>query len=246
MSYILRLCAGIVILIKMQASCRAGVHTFAASDAFGGTGYFIDGKRYRTGLFASPAGNTPFLFPMNLHKAEPVEQAVYCAQRTQILAERPVNLYGKNQQKDQDSQFPEKQSPCLAAQHFIGGKKGNCAKQRSRGAQIFAECRNLGEASEQKQGANAYQQEQNRIFPIFQDRVEGQTFSFMKHRYLMQKILYQPERAKPAADKAPQETSKQEEKSQCRKGNLKTLPVQQSLKRPDGTGGYRPGTGVTI
>lgn len=83
----------------MQALFRAGVNTFTASYALRGTGDFTDLERYRAGFFTGSTGNTLFLFPVDLHKAEPVEPAVDRAQRAQILAERPKNFHGKNYNK---------------------------------------------------------------------------------------------------------------------------------------------------
>ena len=112
----------------MQAVLRACAHAFAASDALGGAGNFPGGKGYRACAFTGSAGDAPFLLPVNLHKAEPVEPAINRAQRAQILEEGLVYFYGKNQNKDQNSQLPEKQPSRLAAQHFIGSEERDCAK----------------------------------------------------------------------------------------------------------------------
>lgn len=76
--------------------------------------------------------------------------------------------------------------------------------------------------------------------------VQGQSLSLVENGNFVQEILHQPKGAQPSADKAPQKTAKDKEKSQRGKGYLKSLPVQQRLERPYGTGGQRTGTGITV
>ena len=80
---------------KVQAFFRTGVHAFSAADTLWRAGNLVERKSHRTGLFAGHAGNAELLFPMNLHQAESVEPAVNCPQWTQILAKRPINFDGE-------------------------------------------------------------------------------------------------------------------------------------------------------
>lgn len=151
----------------MQAFLRAGVHTFPAPDALRGTGDLLQRQGHRAGSFAGMAGNAQSLIPLNLYKAEPVEPAIDCPQRAQILAKGPVNLRREQHNADQDSQLPEKQATCLTPKLFICAQQRECAKQGAGWAQIFAKGRNFCELSEQKRGANAHQKNQHSIFSIF-------------------------------------------------------------------------------
>ena len=62
----------------------------------------------------------------------------------------------------------------------------------------------------------------------------------------VQKILHQPERAQPSADKPPKQASKQEEKAHHPERDCEPLLIQQCLQRPDRAGRNCPGTGITI
>lgn len=99
----------------MKALHRTGPNASAAADTFWGTRDFLKGEPHRTDPLTGMAGNAPLRLPVNLHQAEPVEPSVYGSQRTKILAERPVNLHGKNQNSKQNPKLPEKQPSRLAA-----------------------------------------------------------------------------------------------------------------------------------
>ena len=62
--------------------------------------------------------------------------------------------------------------------------------------------------------------------------VQGQSLFLAENRDFVQKVLDQPKGAQPPADKAPQQTARQEEKSQHGERYLETLLVQQGLQRP--------------
>ena len=65
---------------------RTGIHTFSAADAFRRAGDLANRQTYGTGFLAYIAGNTLFFFPMDLHKAEPIEPAVDSTKRAEVLA----------------------------------------------------------------------------------------------------------------------------------------------------------------
>lgn len=151
----------------VKAVLRAGIHAFSASDAFRRTGDLTDRQAHRTGVLTGFAGSASFLFPADLHQTEPVEPAVNGSQRTEILAERTVNLDGKQEKGRQDAELPEEQSSDLTAQRTIGCQKRQCAEKRAGRTEVFAEGRNFGKAAEQKQRTDAYKQQKNCVFSIF-------------------------------------------------------------------------------
>ena len=74
----------------------------------------------------------------------------------------------------------------------------------------------------------------------------GKSFSFAEERELIEQILQQAEGTQPAAYKASEQTSEEEENPQRRKGNLIPPLIQQRLKRSYGAGGDGPGTGIAV
>lgn len=185
----------------------------------------MSGKIDRTCFLAGAAGDACFFLPVNLHEAEAVEPAVDRPQRAEVLAERAEYFYGKHQDHDQDSKLPEKESSDLASQQFIGREQRQRPQKRAGGTQIFAECRNSGEAAEQEHGADAYEKQKNRIFSICEDSVKRQSLSFLKNRDPVQKILHQPERTEPSAYSPSQKASEEEEKAQYPERDLKSVLV---------------------
>ena len=150
----------------MQAVSGACFYTFPTAYALRGTGYFLNGKGYGTGFFTGAAGDAAFLFPMDLYQAESVKPPIDGAQRTQILAERAVNFHGEKQEQQQYPQLPEKQASRLASEHFVGGKKGECAEECAGGVDIFAEGRYLRKSAKQKQGTYTYEEKQGKILSV--------------------------------------------------------------------------------
>ena len=106
-------------------------------------------------------------FPVNLNQAETVKPAIDCAQGAQILTKGAVNFHGEQQEKEQYSQLPQKQSADLTAKGLVGSQQRDGAKQCARGADVFAKCRYLGESAEQKNRANAREEKQNRVLTVF-------------------------------------------------------------------------------
>ncbi len=219
----------------MQTAFRAGVRAFSTADTLRRTGNLPPGKGHRTSPFTSPAVNASLLVPLKLHQAEAVEPAINRPQWTQILTEGPEHLHRQQDNAQQNSQLPEEQSPSLTSQRLIRPQQRKGPQQSAGGTEVFAEGRYLGESTEQKHGAKTHQQNQRRIFPVFQDPVSGQTFSLFKQGDLIQKVLYQSEGAQPAANKTPQKAPKYEEESQRGKGRLYPPLVQQRLQGPNGT-----------
>ena len=230
----------------MQALYRTSVYASAAADALRRMRYLFERKPRRTSALAGMAGNAPLLLPVNLHQAEPVKPSVYCPQGTQILAERPVNLHGKNHQHKQNPKLPKEQPSCLAAQKLISRKQGQGSKERPRRAEIFAEGRNLCKAPKEKHRADDHQKNQDKIFSIFQHGMKGQALPLLKQGNPMKQILYQSKGTEPAAHEAPQNASKYKEKSQNPKGNLYIPLIQHCLERPDGTGAESPRAGIAV
>ena len=74
----------------------------------------------------------------------------------------------------------------------------------------------------------------------------GQALSFFEDGDFVQEVLYQPEGAQPAADKAPQQAAEEEEEAQGGERDLKAPLIQQGLERSDGAGGDSPGAGVAV
>ena len=151
----------------MQTFHGTRSYAAAASDALRGTGDLTDGQIHRTGFLAGAAGDARFLFPVDLHPAEAVEPAVDGAQGAEVLAEGAVDLYGKQQDQQQDSELPEEKSSDLASKQPIGREQGQRAQKGAGGAQIFAERRNFGKAAEQKQGTDTYKKYKDCVFSVF-------------------------------------------------------------------------------
>ena len=230
----------------MQALLWAGIHAFPAADALRGAGNLLEGQGHRAGLFAGLAGGAPLLFPVNLYQAEPVEPAVDGPQRAQVLAERTVGLDRQQDDSQQNPQLPQEQPARLAAQGAVGAEQGDGSQQGSGGTQKFAKRRDLGKSAPQKHGAGKHQQNQHRVLSIFQDVVVGQALSFFEDGDFVQEVLYQPEGAQPAADKAPQQAAEEEEEAQGRERDVKAPLIQQRLERPDGAGADGTGAGVAV
>ena len=230
----------------MQALLRAGIHAFSAPYALWGLGNFLQREVHWTGFFAGHTRDTQVLFPLDLHKAEPVEPAINSPKWTQILAEGPVNLHGEQRNANQNSQLPKEQTASLATKSLVCTKQRNRAEQGAGGAQIFAKRRDFCKSSKQKHGTNAHQKNQYCIFSILQDMVTGQILLLFEDGDFVQKILHQSKRAQPAADKAPQKAAEQKEKAQCGKGNLKASLVEQRLQGADGARGDGAWTGVAV
>lgn len=131
-------------------------------------------------------------------------------------------------------------------QRLICTQKRESTEKCAGGAQIFTECRYLCKAAKQEHGANAYEQEQNNIFPILQYAVKGQPFSPERKRNPVQQVLQKSERAEPSAYKPAQQTSEQEEKAEDCEWKLESLLIQKRLQSSDRAGGESAGTGITV
>ena len=199
-----------------------------------------------TGFFTGHTGDTQFLFPLDLHKAEPVKPAIDCPQRAQILAKRPVYFYGQQYNGNQNPQLPQKQPAGLTPQGLICTEQRDCTEQGAGGTQIFTERGEFRKSPKQKHGTDTHKQNQHCVFSILQDVVIGQTLFLFEDGDFVQKILYQPKGTQPAADKSSQQTAEQEEKAQGGKGDLEAPLVQQGLERPDGAGGEGSGAGIAV
>lgn len=135
---------------KMQAFLWADPHTPAAPYALRRPGNLLRPKSYGTFPLTCHAGNTAFPLPLHLHQTESVEKSVNGSKRTEILAKGPIYLNGKNQNKYQNSQFPEEQPPQLPPQKLVASYERQGSQQRPRGAQIFTKSRNFGKSAKQK------------------------------------------------------------------------------------------------
>ena len=150
----------------MKALLRTGIHTFSAPDTLRGAGDFSQRESHWTGFFTGHTGDTQFLFPLDLHKAEPVKPAIDCPQRAQILAKRPVYFHRQQYNGNQNPQLPEEQTAGLAPESLIRAKQRDCTEQGAGGAQIFAECRDFCKSPKQKHGADTHQKDQHCVFSI--------------------------------------------------------------------------------
>ena len=88
----------------------------------------MQGEGHWAGRFAGVTGNTQFLLPVNLYKAEAIESAVNCSKRAQILTEWPINFYGEQHNATQNPQLPEEQPASLFPQGFICAEQGERTK----------------------------------------------------------------------------------------------------------------------
>jgi hypothetical protein len=98
----------------MQALLWTGIHTFSAPDTLRRAGDFLQREVHWTGFFTGHTGDTQFLFPLDLHKAEPVEPAVDGSQGAQILTEGAVHLHREKDDGKQNAQLPKEQSAGLS------------------------------------------------------------------------------------------------------------------------------------
>lgn len=231
---------------RMQTFYRTCGYASSAADALRRAGDFPDGESRRACVLTGAAGDAVFFGPADLHQTETVEPAVNGSQGAEILAEGTKDSDGKQEDKKQDSQLPEKQSSDLTPQGSVYREQRQCAHKGSGGAQIFAESRNLCKSAEQKHGSDAYEKDQNQIFSVFQKLMKRQSFAFAKKRDPVEQILYQSEWAQPSAYGPSQQTSEQKEKSKHCKRNVKSLLIQQGLQRAHGTGADGSGTGITV
>lgn len=113
-----------------------------------------------------------FFFPVDLYKTEAVEPTVDCSQRAQVLTEGPVDFYGEQDNRQQNPQFPEKESASLSPQGFVSTGQRNRAEQCTRRAKIFAERRNFCISSKQNHGAKAYQNDQHKSLLMISSQVD--------------------------------------------------------------------------
>ncbi len=173
---------------------RTGIHTFSAADAFRRAGDLANRQTYGTGFLAYIAGNTLFFFPMDLHKAEPIEPAVDSTKRAEVLAERAVDLYRKQEKGDKDTKLPEKQAAGLTAELSVHRKKRQCAQKRTGRTEEFAERRYSGKTAKQKQRAKPCKKQKNGILSKGQNAVEGQSFFLTENRNPKKKILHHSKR----------------------------------------------------
>lgn len=230
----------------MKALLRTGIHTFSAPDTLRGAGDFLQREVHWTGFFTGHTGDAQFLFPLDLHKAEPVEPAIDCPQRAQILAKRPVYFHRQQYNGNQNSQLPQKQTASLVLKSLVRAKQRDCTEQGAGGTQIFTECGDFRQSPKQKHGTDTHQKNQHCVFSILQDVVIGQALFLIEDGDFVQKILYQPKGAQPAADKAPQQATEHEEDTQGSERNMKPSLIQQRLQRPYWARGHGPRAGVAV
>lgn len=178
----------------MEAFFRTGIHTFSAADTFRRAGDLADGQTYGAGLLADITGNAPFFFPVDLHKAEPIEPAVDSAKRAEVLAERAVDLYRKQEKGDKDTKLPEKQAAGLTAELSVHRKKRQCAQKCTGRTEVFAERRYSGKTAKQEQRAKSCKKKKNGIFSKGQNAVEGQSLFLTENRNPEKKILHHSKR----------------------------------------------------
>lgn len=230
----------------MKALLRAGVHAFSAPDTLRGAGDFLQREAHWTGFFTGHTGDTQFLFPLDLHKAEPVKPAIDCPQRAQILAKRPVHFYGQQYNGNQNPQLPQKQPAGLTPQGLICTEQRDCTEQGAGGTQIFTERGEFRKSPKQKHGTDTHKKNQHCVFSILQDVVIGQTLFLFEDGDFVQKILYQPKGTQPAADEASQQAPEHEEDAQGSERNMKTSLIQERLQRPYWARGHSSGAGIAV
>lgn len=209
----------------MDTSPGTGFCALPAADAFCRHGDFFRFQIDRTGLLTCHTMDTGMLFPMDLHQTEPVEPSVDGAERAQILTERTKNLDREKQKENQYRKLPEEESPCLISEKLVASHERKCSEKGAGWAQVFAEGGNFGKSAEQEHGTNAYEQYEHGVFSIFQNMVEGKLLPLSEKGNPVEQVLQKAEGAEPAADKTPEQTSKEEEKSKHCKGNLESALI---------------------
>ncbi len=88
----------------------AGADAHAAADAFGVVGSFGHVHIHLARPCTFSAGNAFVFIHLHTEKRHPIKQRIKSAQRTQPLAERPVEKHAQHDHRDQDTELPRKRA----------------------------------------------------------------------------------------------------------------------------------------
>ena len=126
------------------------------------------------------------------------------------------------------------------------GEQRHGPLEAARGAEILAEGRQGKAAAEPgPEGDRRDEQGQHRILQPGQSPGDAALFQFIGGD-LVQQLLQKPERAEPAADRAPQGDAKEQEDAQHVPAGPVSAGGQGVLQRAKGTGPDGTGTGIAV
>ena len=197
------------------------------------------------GSGAFPAGDALILVHLHLKEGHSVEQRIECPQRTEPLAEWPVEQYAQYDYRQKDAEFPCKQLAQRRPDAGIGKGQRDGSLQHALGAEVFAEERvsHAHIVHKERRQENDHHQ-QNGVLEVCQglELLCGELLC----RDLMQQLLKPAEGTEEAADKAPQQHAQQNEKACDIIGEAELGRAHHCLKRPDGAGSGGRRTGVAV
>ena len=197
------------------------------------------------GSGAFPAGDALILIHLHLEEGHPVEQRVERTQRAEPLTEGPVEQYAQHDHRQKDAEFPCKQLAQRRPDAGIGKGQRDGSLQYTLGTEVFAEeWISHAHVVYKKRRQQEDHHQQDGVLQVCQgiELLCGELLC----RELMQQLLKPPEGAEKAADKAPQQYAKQDEKACDIIGKAELGRANHRLKRSDGTGSGGRRTGVAV
>ena len=206
-------------------SVRAGSPTVAAAHTFRAVGRAVDCDIQLAGLLAGAAGGAFVCINTEPVDSDRIKQPVDCTERAKIAAERTPEHDAQQDQHDQDRSLPGEQPAERRTQRRVGGNQWNAREQRAGRADVLAEPRlSLADDVQHGQRQDYDKTDQHGVFQTAQSALAGQTAQLFYKRDFVQQILYQPERAQPAADQPTEQCAEQKQETKHIKGKF-VLPA---------------------
>ena len=165
---------------------RTGLTASAATDTFAAVRGFYRVDTHLTGTGAFSAVYTFFLVDAVTENRHLIENGIKSAQRTEILAKRPVDQDGKQDRHKENGVFPEIEPADGASHSFVQEHQGKSALQSSGRTDELTEIRSaLSHNICEKQWEQDHKDQKDHVFQFSQESVSTEGAYFFKKRDFM-------------------------------------------------------------
>ena len=196
---------------------------------------------------AQAAVRTVFFVHLDAQKGDAVKEAVNRAERTDKAAEEAIDKDRQNYERRQHAELPGKQRSEVGVHARVVGvdHQHDCAAERTRGADVFAEAGQLHIPIGVNQRDCDHQHGEEHVFQIGQHAGNAALFQFGGADFIQQ-VLPQTHGAKESADGAGKNQPEQRQNTDHVIGCARVGFGKRVLQRTERARTDRPRTGIAI